>query len=211
MQQIAPSLLPAVPMKFKQLAHGTDHAASLARSGIRRAMKPLSQQLKQALAALACADAGEMLSRDDMGRMLGDAPTAETAGREGRREVVMGLGDLLSGRVIRYALGVCQRLDADLCILAEDVDAAYRQLDPYRAQWQQAGIRCRTEVVAGTRGVRAFFDRHPQVLFAVSGGNDPLTAAFAGRRNTKPPVPLVLVDDGPPTELRPPALAYAAD
>jgi hypothetical protein len=123
----------------------------------------------------------------------------------------MGLGELLPGRVVRYALGICQRLDADLCVLAEDTEAAYRQLDPYRAEWLSAGIRCRTEVVTGQRSVRAFFDRHPQVLFAVSGGDDPLYAAFAGRRNTKPPVPIVLVDDGPPAEVPPPALRYAAE
>jgi len=174
-------------------------------------MKPLSEQLKQALAALACADAGEMLSRRDMGRVLGDGPAAEQAGRGGRREVVMGLGPLLPGSVIRYALGVCQRLDADLCVLAEDAEAAYRQLDPYRAQWQRAGISCRTEAVTGPRSVRAYFDHHPQVLFAVSGGNDPLHAAFAGRRNAKPPVPIVLVDDGTAADTAPTALRYAAD
>jgi len=174
-------------------------------------MKPLSQQLKQALAALACADAGEMLSRREMDQVLGSGGAVKPAGREGRREVAMGLGSLLHGRVIRYALGVCQRLDADLCVLAADTDAAYRQLDPYRAEWQRAGINCRTEAVAGPRDVRAFFERHHHVLFAVSGGDDPLHAAFAARRGGKPPVPLVLVDDGPAAETPPAQFRYAPD
>ncbi len=163
-------------------------------------MKRLTQKLKASLADLAHANAGEMLSSRQKARLLGAVPEMPVAAsREGRREVILSLGAVLPPRTMRYAIGVCQQLDADLCVLGADAAAIGHMLAPYREARQAAGIECRVEEVAGRGAISRFFDRHPRVVCAIAGGSgDPLGHQFGGRGTTvrgKPPVPIVLVDD----------------
>jgi hypothetical protein len=167
-------------------------------------MKKLTEQIKQALGALASADAGEMLSRREKNQRLAGAAehVSEPADPGTRSMVVLALGELLPPAVMRYALSVCQRLDADLCVLTDNLDRAWRLLDPHRIDWQTAGIACTTETTGAHRGIPAFFDAHPQTLFAIAGGyGDALSGHVGNRRKLlrkRLPVPVVMVNEDDP-------------
>lgn len=160
---------------------------------VETAMKPLTEKLKAALAALARDNAGEMLSAGRKARLLSGKAAQPLPAAAQRREVVLSLGTLLPPRVMRYAIGVCRQNDADLCVLCRDAESAGQMLAPSRDERLAAGVECRVEEVNGSSAVSRFFQRHPRVLCAVVTGNDPVSDVFSGRR--KPPVPLVQVED----------------
>lgn len=158
-------------------------------------MKRLTEKLKTTLADLARDHAGEMLSTGRKARLLsgmGEVPPANP--RAQRREVVLSVGSVLSPRVMRYAIGVCRQNDADLYVLARDAASVGHMLAPSRDDRLAAGVECRVEEVSGSGAVPRFFQRHPRVLCAVvTGGDDPVSDTYHGRR--RPPVPMVVVED----------------
>jgi len=160
-------------------------------------MKPLTETLKTALAALARDHAGEMLSSGHKARLLsGMAAQPLPAASAQRREVVLSVGSLLPPRVMRYAIGLCRQNDAELYVLCRDAESAGQMLAPSRDERIAAGVECRVEEVSGSNAVVRFFQRHTRALCVIVTGNDPVSDVFGSRR--KPPVPLVQVEDAAP-------------
>ncbi len=148
-------------------------------------MKKLSQHLKQALAALATADAGEMLSRRQMARVLqGQAGPAVPP----RRQVALWAGATPSKAVLDYALAACKRLDAGLAVLhAPGKDMACLRAALGAGDFHSTALGGRPEAA-----VRHYIATHSQVAFLVLDGDD-ATAQLLAQRAGNPGVPMVLV------------------
>jgi hypothetical protein len=147
-------------------------------------MKTLSKHLKQALAALAAADAGEMLTPRQKDRYL-HAP--EGAGRH-RRQVAL-WGDGVPGEeALDYALAACRRLDADLLFLhGEDTDTSWIHERLRNLPVETTPLRGRT-----VQALREYLANHPQVAFLVLDGADTASQTLALRSGNLG-VPVVLV------------------
>ena len=183
-------------------------------------MKHLTDQIKQAIEAMAFADLGERSGRTAMHEALyGKSAVAtppESAPRS-RRMIALGVGDHLPPSVMAYVIGACRRMGADLMLITHDAMAVRRMLDPYLGEL--AGIRCETAELAGrTRGaVLQVLTRRSEILFAVSGTpDDPVASLVGGRRGLlagKSPVPVVVVSPetrtSHPAPATPPLLASA--
>lgn len=183
-------------------------------------MKRLTDQIKQAIEAMAFADLGERSGRAAMHEALYGKPaaTAEPAAApRSHRMIALGVGDHLPPSVMTYVIGACRRMGADLLLIAQDAMAVRYMLDPYLPEL--AGIRCETAELPGrTRGaVLQVLSRRSEILFAVSGTpDDPVASLVSGRRGLlagKSPVPVVVVSpekrDTPSAPATPPLLAAA--
>ncbi len=149
-------------------------------------MKKLSQHLKQALAALATADAGEMLSRRQMSRVLHNSPGGPVV--PPRRQVALWAGATLSKAALDYALSACKRLDAGLSVLhAQGADTARLRKTLGDGAFQLVALSGRPEAA-----VRHFIATHSQVSFLVLDGDDQ-AAQLLAQRAGNPGVPLVVV------------------
>lgn len=164
-------------------------------------MKKLSADLKRMLAAMAYADAGEMLSGRQKTHLL-DAPdrlakTAPPPAPAPRRQVALSIGTMLPQAVIDYATGICRRLGADLAVLCTNPTRALALLAPHQAAFAAAGIGCQTISLDGNAGtaMRRYLDGNPQVMFVVSSGpEDPAQSMLENPNNLEaPPVPVVIV------------------
>lgn len=171
-------------------------------------MKKLTEQLKNALDAMAFADFGEMLSPSDKGRVLAGVPLDPALRTPPRtapapkpaRQIVLSLGETLHTAVMDYVVGVCQRMDAELVILSSNADSAADLLATHGEQLAAAHIAARSHLLSGNtaHAVNQYLHTHPQVLFVVSGGmDDPvhqlMVAGKHGQRHAAAPVPIVVV------------------
>ncbi|HNQ05212.1 MAG TPA: hypothetical protein PKH69_11445 [Thiobacillaceae bacterium] len=167
-------------------------------------MKHLTEQLKQAMAALAFADLGERSGRAAMHAALYGKPATHTRADDApctRRMIALGVGDHLPPAVMAYVIGACRRMGADLLLITHDAMAVRYMLDPYLPDL--AGIRCETaELKRHARSaVLGLLSRRTEVLFAVSATpEDPVASLLGGRRGLpagKSPVPVVVVGPTP--------------
>lgn len=160
-------------------------------------MKRLTAQLKQALAALAYADAGEMLTGSEKDRVLGrdgqlTPPSATTAAGvppraprrpvavppapvsglfAGRKQVGLFLGASLDPAVLRYAADTCRDLDAALTVITfQTEDTARALLNPYLSELGSQGVVWRIARLSGEprSGLVRFVKGEPRLLFLVA-------------------------------------------
>ncbi len=175
-------------------------------------MKRLADQIKQALSALAQADAGEVSGRYRMEAALNPSPLSSPAPAAAapltnspRKLIALGVGATLPAPVMDYVIGVCRRMQADLLLLTHDPMGLRALLVEYLPALD--GIACETEALgaASRRAVLRVLQNRSSVLFAVSGtADDPVRALMRGRRglfDSATPVPVVVV--GEPSQKRP--------
>jgi hypothetical protein len=162
-------------------------------------MKTLTQQLKQALSALALADIGERAGTRAINAAL--YPDATQAGAPSpaapsRKWIALGVGDSLPTPVMTYVIGACQRMQADLLLFSVDAMRVRTLLAEYLPALE--GINCMTEELerGSTAAVLRAMNLHRGLLFAVSGTqDDPLRPFLRGGRAPRAPVPIVLVSE----------------
>jgi hypothetical protein len=148
-------------------------------------MKKLTQHLKQALTALAAVDAGEMLTRRQMTRVL--HVRGGTAAQP-RRQVALWAGASVSRAALDYALSACKRLDAGLHVLhAQGADTARLRKTLGNDAIPFVALTGRPEAA-----LRQFLATHAQVAFLVLDGDDH-AAHFLAQRAGNPGVPIVVV------------------
>lgn len=153
-------------------------------------MKKLTQHLKQALSALAAADAGEMLTRRQMARVLHsrEGTVVGTTITPSRRKVALWAGHSLSKQALGYAMSACTRMDADLCVLhAQSADTTRLRKTLGDSTLQIVALSGRPEAA-----LRHFLATHPQVAFLVLDGDDHASHTLAQRTGNHV-VPMVVV------------------
>ncbi|MDO9225701.1 MAG: hypothetical protein Q8M09_19560 [Pseudomonadota bacterium] len=154
-------------------------------------MKKLSQHLKQALAALATADAGEMLTRRQMERVLRNHDEHGGPAVPPRRQVALWAGATLSKAALDYALSACRRLDAGLTVLhAESANPARLRNTLCDAAFRLVALGGRPE-----DAMRHFIATHSQTAFLILDGDDNATQILS-QRVGNPGVPIVVVVAG---------------
>lgn len=165
-------------------------------------MKTLTQQLKQALSALAMADSGERAGTRAINAALNpgmaQAATPPLAAPS-RKWIALGVGDSLPAPVMTYVIGACQRMQAGLLLFSDDARRVRTLLADYLPALR--GIECMTEELEGNTAAAVLraMNLHRGLLFAVSGTkDDPLRPFLRGRRAARTPVPIVLVSEKPP-------------
>lgn len=172
-------------------------------------MAGLADQIKQALAALATADAGERVGRRAQYEALNPptepnmTPTAGTGSHPARKQIALGVGDSLPAAVMGYAIGACHRMQADLLFLSTDAMQVRELLVPYLPQLK--GIGCLTEELAdgSAAALLQALKRHRSVIFAVSGAEgDPLRPLLRSKGRWRSPVPIVVVGKKAPDSPR---------
>lgn len=165
-------------------------------------MKKLSEHLKQALSALAAADAGEMLTRRQMDHVL---HRPEAAVSISRRQVALWAGSVPGKDTLDYALSACKHMDASLVFLHdEDTDTS----------WIHERLRNLTVKTVALNGrpeeaLREHIATHSQVAFLVLDGSDPGSQNLALRTGDLG-VPVVLVATPRDTKPEPLAVPKAA-
>lgn len=153
-------------------------------------MKKLSEHLKQALSALAAADAGEMLTLRQKDRVLHRPDLGLPAYR---RQVAL-WGEAAPGKeALDYALAACKRLDAGLLFLhGEDTDTSWIHARLRNLAVETAPLAGRPE-----EALRAYLATHSRVAFLVLDGADAASQNLALRTgNLGVPVVLVAGDRG---------------
>lgn len=169
----------------------------------------LRKQLKQALTALACADAGEFLPYEDKCRTLGLEPPPDCRGYlppqevHRRRAVALNLGQGMDAAAVDYAIGTAQRLEAGLIFLRHATDARAPVPGWMTARCHDAGVAWDEEVLSApwVESVAAFLRHRPDVVCLVlaPADLDPRmlpTSQPPGRRWAFP-APVVVVGDAP--------------
>lgn len=128
-------------------------------------MKKLSEHLKQALSALAAADAGEMLTRRQMDRVL---HRPEEPVSISRRKVALWAAGVPGKDTLDYALAACKRLDASLVFLhGEDTDTSWLHERLRNLAVETVALHGRPE-----ESLREHIATHSQVAFLVLDGSD---------------------------------------
>lgn len=168
-------------------------------------MDSLTEQIRRAWNALAFGDVGEVSDRGRMHALLNGQDALPTKPLEppaskasAPRLIGLGVGDELPAPVMRYVIGVCRRMQANLLLLSTDPDRVRALLTDYLPDL--GGIHCQTEALAdaSTSAVLRALNLHSGVLFAVSGSaDDPLRRLLNGRRGSRSSVPIVVVDAEP--------------
>lgn len=163
----------------------------------------LTQDIKRVLNALAYANAGDYLNRQQKSRVLAgaDTPTAvsEPKSSVGQRpQVGLYLGSELSREAMQYVTQTCVRLKYGLTVLTFLTEAeAQDLLTPFRPMLDAAGIDLRLVVVSGEppAALASALRRRPEVAFLVCNEAGYLGHALVSgtRRNGGLPVPVVLV------------------
>jgi hypothetical protein len=164
----------------------------------------LAEQIKQAIDALAFADAGEPLGPRAMYAALNPdyaTPPPRPEPHMGRKLVALGVGASLPAEVMTYIVGTCRRMQADLLLITEDATRVRALLAPYLSELE--GIQCLAEEVpsASRRAVVRVLQQNSNILFAVTGSpDDPVHALLKAKRGLlepKTPVPVVMVGKEP--------------
>jgi hypothetical protein len=161
-------------------------------------MKKLSQHIKQALAALAAADAGEMLPRRDMAAYLIDRDDLTADDAPPQRQVALWMGGAHHAEALAYALSTCRRLQAGLTVLLPGAPLPLADQNQIRQGLAGAGLIWRQVTLEGDlKTVLPDYIRvHPQVIFLVVSAEDAATLDFAQRQGGLG-VPLVMVTRDP--------------
>jgi hypothetical protein len=155
-------------------------------------VKSLTNELKRALAALAGAEAGEMLSRRHKMEWLEDPgpgdkpPSAVTraAAIRPNRQVALGLGERLSATAVDYAIGLCRRMEAGLALISGDApDRARSMLGPHVHRLEGSGIAWNVVSLASDApaDLERYIHDNPQVLLMVSSSSDDMLQRLVER------------------------------
>ncbi len=153
---------------------------------MKRIAKTLRQSLKAALSGLEHAHEGELLGRSAKAAALADPRAADRAATPPdtsvhlavvprARRVVLAVGDAIRPEAARYALEACDRLKADLVVMAEpgdtDTDAAIRRsIASLRPRGPGLSfIACHVDLLCC---VRRYVAAHADVLFVVASDAD---------------------------------------
>ncbi|MCU0935013.1 MAG: hypothetical protein MUF66_02830 [Gammaproteobacteria bacterium] len=201
-------------------------------------MKRLTAQLKQALAALAYADAGEMLPGTDKTRVLAASSPAAAPAKAtvpspgprppavvpappvsalfaGRKQVGLYLGVALDPAVLRYAADTCRQLDAALTVITfQPEDTARSLLAPHLAELGRDGVVWRIARLSGEPrpSLTRFLKGEPRMLFLVAteaGFLGQTLLSGAGRRvDLGLPIVLVATDAHGPAPELPRAVGH---
>ena len=165
-------------------------------------MKKLSEHLKQALSALAAADAGEMLTRRQMDRVLHRPEEDITASR---RKVALWADSTPSKDTLDYALAACKRMDASLVFLhGEDTDTSWLHDRLRNLAVETVALNGRPE-----EALREHIATHSQVAFLVLDGAN-LGGQNLALRTGNLGVPVVLVTTPRSTKPMPQAVTKTA-
>lgn len=165
-------------------------------------MRSLTRELKRALAALASAEAGELLSRREKMSWLGGpaapghaatavpAPGAVTRAASIRpdRQVALGVGERLSAAAVDYAIGLCRRMEAGLALLNGDTPERARSiLAPHLRRLESSGVAWIVVSLPGEGpdGLERYIHDNPQVLLMVSSSSDDMLQRLAARGQRK--------------------------
>lgn len=173
-------------------------------------MKKLSQRIKQALAALAAADAGEMLTPQQMDGYLIDRPDLVPESAPPPRQVALWMGDAHHAEAMAYALSACRRLQAGLTVLLPGAPLPPAEQSRIRQGLANTGLTWRQINLDGApkAALPEYIASHPQVIFLVVSAVDPSVLDLAQRQNLG--IPLVMVASDPKTTETPPELAVMA-
>jgi len=167
----------------------------------------LRKQIRRAWNSLSCAHAGEMLTPRQKGRLLrAEAIHEQHLAHEPRsahnQTVALHVGDQLTTRMVDYAIETCQRLNADLILLAHgNSDIHNGALEKSAHQISMAGIHPRIVKLSGEwkQAVSRYIRTHHEIIFLVLSAQDLNSQALLGQGGTHKrhpfPVPLVMVDD----------------
>jgi hypothetical protein len=190
-------------------------------------MKRLTAQLKKALAALAYADAGEMLPGRDKNRVLGISakprpaapapapvpprPRVEAAPQPSLNgQVGLYLGATLDPAVVHYAADTCREINAALTVVTfQSEDRARELLEPHLAELGREGVVWRIARLRGEprTSLSRFLRHEPRMLFLVcseSGFLGHAVRSGVGRRmDFGLPIVMVTAEENAPTMERP--------
>ena len=159
-------------------------------------MKRLTDEIKRALSALACAEAGEMLSARQKERFLGlDAPgpnaapshpsaVTRAAALRPNRQVALACDGRLSDAMLDYVIGLCRRLEAGLALLGDRAtETTARLAARYAGHLAQAGVEWRVVPLEGNGPdqLARYIRDNPQVVLIVSSDGDAPVQAIVGR------------------------------
>ena len=182
-------------------------------------MKKLTETMKQMLDALACANAGEHLSRRDMAAILaqnseagetaplvvepveeGCAEPASVGAASNARRIALYLGSELSPEVMDYVIETCSSMRHELTVLTFQSENSGRALlDPYREALEAASVDMQLESLTGepVAGLRRYLRSHPEVAFLACKDAGYLGRSYLyGSRSQKKnslPVPVVVI------------------
>jgi hypothetical protein len=181
---------------------------------MKRIARTLSRSLKAALSGLERAHEGELLGRSAKAAALGGRQAAhrpatppDTSARLAAvprtRRVVLAVDDAVRPEATRYALEACDRLKADLVVMAEPGDTATetairRSIESLRPRGLGLSfIGCHTDLLCC---VRRYVAAHADVLFVVASDADgfaeDLSVQVGGPAARGANVPWVVVSRG---------------
>ena len=186
----------------------------------------LTKQVKKALAALAYADASELLSGAEKERVLrgqgkaGDAPPrpakpAPTAGVPSiQTQIGLYVGASLDEPVVRYVADSCKRLNAVLTLVTfQSKEATRALLAPYQAELGRDGIAWRIVCLSGEprQALERYLRRESRMAFLACSESGFLGhIVLADGRRPDLGLPLVVVAGKGIAEQAPPAERHAA-
>jgi len=167
----------------------------------------LRKQIRRAWNSLSCAHAGEMLTPRQKGRLLRAEGIQEQHAAHAPRSahnqtVALHVGDLLTTRMVDYAVETCQRLNADLLLLAHgNSEVRNDALEKSAHRISATGIHPRIVKLTGEwkQAVSRYIRTHHEIIFLVLSAQDSNSQSLLGHGGTYRrhafPVPLVMVDD----------------
>ncbi|SCZ65726.1 hypothetical protein [Thiohalomonas denitrificans] len=171
-------------------------------------MKRITEDLRRALAAMACSEAGEFLSPLQKASVLDSrkrSPAAVAVNRShlrGRR-LALATGGTGSPRAFDYALQCCRQLEAALDVIS--LNECIYEMDPSRsAELQAHGIQWRSLALDGEplNALAGYLRNNVQPLFLVADETGfPATELLTGRvKKALWPshIPLVVIAAGTP-------------
>ena len=173
-------------------------------------MKKLTAVMKQMLDALACAHAGEYLSRGEKAMVLGQgtvaanqivekaATSAKVSSKTNVRQVALYLGSELPSEVMDYVVSTCSSLRHNLTVLTFQSESAGRALmRPYEQALAAAGVEMEMVAMHGdpVSGLGRYLSRHPEVAFLACKDSGYLGSSYlkGTQRKNQLPVPVVVV------------------
>ncbi|WP_303901273.1 hypothetical protein [Thiohalomonas denitrificans] len=171
-------------------------------------MKRITEDLRRALEAMACSDAGEFLSPRQKRKVLDSrkrSPAAATVDRShvGGRRLALATGATGSRRAFDYALQCCCQLEAALDVIS--LKGFIYEMDPGRsAELQAHGIRWRSLALEGEplTALAGYLRTNTQPLFLVADETGfPATELLTGtvKKALWPShIPLVVIAAGAP-------------
>lgn len=164
-------------------------------------LSDLWRDVRKASHAFSCADLGEHLTGLQKDRAL-DVPATPiyTPDLSKPRKHVAHIASAIRPGALRYAIGISQRMDADLDILSPPGAAGVeRALDFHRSDLERSGVRWRHlwERLTGPRDIASYVQAHRDVLFIVVSAQDAIVRNIAAGPPPKAPadVPWVLVTE----------------